>query len=202
MKSFHGVNLVRGGKLDIRWRRNAVLPLVLLALSVAMAKPARGQVKESAETGGVMLSAGGTFSGYYVGYGQRKLLGPAVFVDATSRGPFGIEAEARWLNLNETAGVHDETYLVGPRFAFKEMGQFQPYAKVLLGVGQFTFPYNYAQGSYFVVAPGAGCDFRVNRRIYLRLVDFEYQDWPQFTYGALPSYGISSGIRIHLFPSR
>ena len=202
MKSFHSVNLVRGGKLDIRWRRNAVLPLVLLALFIALAKPAVGQVKESAEAGGVMLSAGGTFSGYYVGYGQRELLGPTAFVDATSRVPLGVEAEARWLKLNETADVHDETYLIGPRFAFKELGRFQPYAKVLFGVGQFTFPYNYANGTYFVVAPGAGCDFRVNRRIYLRLADFEYQDWPQFTYGALPSYGISSGVRIRLFSSR
>jgi hypothetical protein len=202
MKSFHSVNLGRGGKLDIRGRRNAVLPLVLLALSIAVAKPALGQVKESAEVGGVMLSAGGSFSGYYVGYGQRELLGPTAFVDATSRVPLGVEAEARWLKLNETADVHDETYLIGPRFAFKELGRFQPYAKVLFGVGQFTFPYNYAHGTYFVVAPGAGCDFRVNHRIYLRLADFEYQDWPQFTYGAIPSYGISSGIRIRLFSSR
>jgi hypothetical protein len=202
LKSFHGVNLVRSGQLDIRWRRNAVLSLVLLALSVAVAKPALGQVKESAEVGGVMLSAGGTFSGYYVGYGQRTLLGPAAFVDVTTRGPLGMEAEARWLNLNETAGVHDQTYLAGPRIAIKDLGRFRPYAKVLFGVGQFTFPYNYAHGSYFVVAPGAGCDFRINHRIYLRLVDFEYQDWPQFTYGALPSYGISSGIRIRLFSSR
>lgn len=201
MKSFHGVNPVRGRKLDIRWR-NAVLPSVLLALSISMVKPARAQVQESADAGGVTLSAGGSFSAYRVGYGQRTLLGPAVFIDATTRGPLGIEAEARWLNLHETADVHDETYLVGPRFAFKPLGRFHPYAKVLFGIGQFTFPYNYAHGSYFVLAPGAGCDFHINRRIDLRLADFEYQDWPQFTYGALPSYGISSGIRIRFFSSR
>lgn len=202
MKSFHVINLVRGGRLDIRRQRNAAIPLVLLVLSIAISRPARGQVKESAEAGGMTLSAGGTFSAYYVGYGQRDLLGVAAFVDASSRGPIGIEAEARWLKFNEVADVHDETYLIGPRYAFKELGRFQPYAKVLLGSGQFTFPYNYAHGTYFVIAPGAGCDFRINRRIYLRLADFEYQDWPQFTYGALPSYGISSGIRIRLFSSR
>ena len=100
MKSFHSVNLGRGGKLDIRGRRNAVLPLMLLALSIAVAKPALGQVKESAEVGGVMLSAGGSFSGYYVGYGQRELLGPTAFVDAT---PTALRAPPLCVHVPVTA---------------------------------------------------------------------------------------------------
>ena len=30
---------------------------------------------------------------------------------------------------------------------------------------------------------GGGVDFRWTRSITLRVADFEYQDWPQFTYG-------------------
>ena len=201
MKSFHGVNLVQGGMLGIR-RRTAALSVALLAFTIAMAMPARGQVHQSADLGGVDLSAGGTFSAYYVGYGQRTLLGPSAFVDLSNKSHVGIEAEGRWLNLNETAGVHDSTYLIGPRIAFNRLGRFQPYAKVLVGVGKFTFPYDYAQGNYFVVAPGAGCDFRITRRIDVRLADFEYQNWPDFTYGELPSWGVSSGVRFHLFTTR
>jgi hypothetical protein len=199
MKSFHDVNPARGGKLDIRRLRNVIVPLALLVLSAAMARPVLGQVKESAEVGGFNLSAGGAFSDYYVGYGQRNLMGVSAFVDASPRGPLGVEAEARWLKLNETADVHAETYMGGPRFTFRHLGRFQPYAKVLFGDGQFTFPYNYAHGDYFVVAPGVGVDFRMTHRIYFRLADFEYQDWPQFTYGALPSWGVTSGVRIRIF---
>ena len=31
------------------------------------------------------------------------------------------------------------------------------------------------------------------------LPDFEYQEWPQFTYGAMNTAGISAGIRVRLF---
>jgi len=70
---------------------------------------------------------------------------------------------------------------------------------VLVGFGLFNFPYNFAHGSYLVVAPGGGVDFRLNRRFRVRLVDFEYQIWPQFTYGAMSSVGVSAGIRYRIF---
>ena len=40
---------------------------------------------------------------------------------------------------------------------------------------------------------------RINHRIRLRAVDFEYQLWPQFTFGFLSSYGVSTGIRVRIF---
>jgi hypothetical protein len=35
--------------------------------------------------------------------------------------------------------------------------------------------------------------------VRLRLIDGEYQYWPQFTFGPLSSYGISAGLRIRVF---
>jgi hypothetical protein len=185
--------------LLFRIKRKTAVLVTLAAICPGFANIAHAQVEESAQAGGLALSAGGTFSGYYVGYGQRKMVGPTAFVDFGSRSPFSIEAEARWLDLHETAGVHDETYLAGPRYAFKEVSGFRPYAKFLIGDGEFTFPYNLAHGSYFVVAPGVGVERRLSKRVYWRVVDFEYQYWSQFTYGSLPSYGISSGLRVHIF---
>jgi hypothetical protein len=74
-----------------------------------------------------------------------------------------------------------------------------PFVKVLAGIGHFEFPYRYATGNYFVIAPGAGVDFALNRRLKVRVVQLEYQSWPQFTYGNLHSYGISSGISVRIF---
>ena len=71
--------------------------------------------------------------------------------------------------------------------------------KALAGVGEFNFPYNYATGSYLVVAPGGGLDYRINRLIRIRVADFEYQLWPQFTYGSMSSFGVSTGIRVRIF---
>jgi hypothetical protein len=156
-----------------------------------------GQVAESANAGGVTLSVGGGVSGYYLQYGQIKNIGFTGFVDADSIRRFGIETEGRWLEYHSTADVHVETYLAGGRYHFN-IGRWQPYAKGLCGLGRFHFPYNYADGSYFVVAPGGGVDYRLNRHWSVR-VDGEYQYWPQFTFGAMSSGGLSVGARYFIF---
>jgi hypothetical protein len=185
MKSFH--NFVR-----------LAFAVVLLGWPLGTALTASAQAVQSADAGGPLLSVGGTASGYYLQYGQIKLLGASVFVDADTRRHFGVEAEARWLQFHQTNDVHDATYMVGPRY-YREIGRFQPYVKVLAGVGEFNFPYNYATGSYLVVAPGGGLDYRINRLIRIRVADVEYQLWPQFTYSSMSSVGVSTGIRLRIF---
>jgi hypothetical protein len=76
-----------------------------------------------------------------------------------------------------------------------------PYAKILVGGGRFDFPFNYGTGNYFVVAPGAGVDLRLGHRIQLRLVDYEYQLWPGFTFGSIHPYGVSAGISYQILGS-
>ncbi len=72
--------------------------------------------------------------------------------------------------------------------------------KLLVGNGNFYFPYNYAKGSYFVLAPGAGIDMQVGHsKFILRLIDVEYQDWPQFSFGPMHSYGVSTGISYRFY---
>jgi NHL repeat len=64
----------------------------------------------------------------------------------------------------------------------------------LAGLGLFNFTYNYAHGSYLVVAPGAGMDYRLSPRWTVR-VDGEYQYWPQFTFAPTSSAGVSVGVK-------
>jgi hypothetical protein len=55
-------------------------------------------------------------------------------------------------------------------------------------------------GSYFVVAPAAGLDWHLHEsRWNVRVLDFEYQLWPRFTYGELHPYGLSAGISFEVF---
>ena len=66
--------------------------------------------------------------------------------------------------------------------------------------GKFHYPYNYAEGSYFVLAPGAGLDVKIGQSRYsVRVIDFEYQSWPNFTYGGLNPYGVSAGVTVRIF---
>ena len=170
---------------------------LMLLFFLPSARPASGQSRESATAGGISLWAGAGASGYYLQYGERKNLGITGFVDADAVNHFGVEAEGRWLEWRQVASVHAETYLIGPRYHFN-VGRFQPYAKGLVGLGEFNFPYNLATGSSTDVAAGGGADYRLSRRWSVRARDFEYQYWPQFHYGAMSSAGITTGIRYRI----
>jgi hypothetical protein len=172
----------------------------LMAILIGGIAPSlsRAQVAAPGDQGGAILSAGAMGSGYTLQYGQRKMAGIAGFIDLDTKRRFGIEAEGRWLEYHQTANVHAETYSIGGRYHF-DLGRFEPYAKGLVGFGDFNFPYNYASGRYLVVTAGGGLDFRWTRRIYVRAIDFEYQDWPLFTYGNMNSFGVNAGLRVRIF---
>jgi hypothetical protein len=194
-----------GGTLGLRLRRSAFCVVALWAVCLGMSLLAHAQAVPAADAGGMRLSAGGAVSGYQLGYGQVKILGASAFVDADTLRHFGFEGEARWLDFhlpaNQKGPAADETastYLAGLRYS-RYFGRFQPYAKGLVGIGRFNYPYNLATETDLVVAPGGGVDFRITRRVRWRAVDFEYQLWPQFNYGQMSSYGLSSGIRVKIF---
>lgn len=186
------------GELGSRFRFVSLLNATLLALCFGWTFTASSQAARPLNSGTLSLSAGATASGYYVEYGKRTLIGLTGFADADIRRHLGAEAEARWLVFHQTENVHAATYLIGPRYRMN-FGRFQAYAKGLAGVGEFNFNFNNGHGSYLVAAPGGGIEYRLNPRIQLRLADVEYQFWPKFTGGAMTSYGISSGVRIHIF---
>lgn len=157
------------------------------------------QAKYTATGPGTYIQLGVAASGFQADYGQHHVYGGSVFLDANLSRRVGLEAEVRRLSVHTDEDVRESTYLIGPRISTNRRN-FRPYVKVLAGRGQFTFPYHYAQGSYLVIAPGAGLDWRLPRtRISIRVLDFEYQMWPQFSYGAIHPYGISSGISVRVF---
>jgi len=174
-----------------KWRRGyATLAAAGAVVCLGMAGTASGQVVAAGDKGGFTVSAGATASGFTLQYGERKMLGIAGFADVDTRRRIGVEAEGRWLEFNQLANVHAETYSIGPRYHMN-FHSFQPYAKGLIGFGNFNFPYNYATGRYMVVTMGGGVDYHLRKRIYIRAADFEYQMWPQFTYGNMTSMGVS-----------
>ncbi len=168
------------------------------AVLLIAAIPARAQAMPAADGPGSYIQVGGSASLYQIDYGQRNLGGGAVFIDANLYRRIGIEAEGRTLRINQDSGAHETTYLVGPRFSLMQ-SRFRSYAKFLFGRGEFYYPFHYAQGSYFVVAPGVGVDWQMAKRLTVRLIDIEFQRWPSFTFGPLQPYGISSGIAVRLF---
>lgn len=145
----------------------------------------------------IRVGVGGSF--YQADYGQRVLGGGMVFIDAHPTWRYGIEAEARFLRFHTSENVTETNYFAGPQVVLLP-GKIRPYVKFLVGAGKIDFPFHYAQGTYFAYAPGAGIDYRINDRLSLRMIDFEYQTWPQFNYGKLQPYGVSFGLSIRVDP--
>ena len=59
-------------------------------------------------------------------------------------------------------------------------------------------PYRYAHGGFLTYVAGTGLDLALSDRLSVRVIDLEYQRWPQFTYGALSPYGVSAGLSVRL----
>lgn len=178
----------------------ALLCSLILAGLLFGAPQAHAQSPESATGDWSSLWVGGSFSATRLQYGQHWVEGGGVFVDGNFNWRFGIEGEANWAALHQLSGTHATTYLVGPRYQFNAFHDYRlrPYVKFLAGDGEFTFPYNYAHGSYFVIAPGGGVDYWLNSRFRLRLADVEYQYWPGFTYGSSSNLSVSVGVRYRI----
>ncbi len=182
-------------------KRTWILCALLLGGLFGGLLPARAQSPEAAIGGDQRLTVGGDVNATYLGYGKRWIGGAGASVDANFNWRLGVEGEANFTFYREQADTHATTYLVGPRYQLNALGsryRYRPYVKFLVGDGEFNFPYNYGHGSYFVMAPGAGIDYRLGYHWRLRLVDFEYQYWPQFSFGAVSNYSFTTGVRYNI----
>ena len=141
---------------------------------------------------------GTTYSLFESGYGQQKVQGPGAYVDINPIRAVGIEAEGRWLKQSRSPSMSESTYLVGPRVQLRR-GPYTPYVKTLVGLNYFGFPYDTARGRYFAIAPGAGVNLMLGNVLKIRLIDVEYQQLPQFTFGTISPYGISFGVSYRVF---
>ncbi len=185
----------------MRHRGFGLTLVIVVAALLRVAPRAAAQALPTATGPGGHVSVGVFASGFESDYGLRRIGGYGAYADYSPTWRMGAEAEYRTLHLHEEAQVSQTTYLAGPKIGLSSRS-LAPYVKVLGGLGVFHFPYRYADGHYFVVAPGAGLEWRIaDGRARLRLIDFEYQSWPQFTYGSLHPYGISAGVSIRLWKS-
>jgi opacity protein-like surface antigen len=172
---------------------------VLIALH-AFCYAARAQNIPTAIGPGSYVAVGGELSAFQVDYGQRVVEGATLFADVNPTWRIGFEAEARYLHFNTFENVTETNYFAGPRIMLRP-GPIRPYVKFLVGAGKITLPVRFAEGTFLAYAPGAGVDYILNDRWTVRVVDLEYQIWPDFTFGQLHPYGISAGISFHLNPA-
>jgi Outer membrane protein beta-barrel domain len=200
MRFIHNSGLWQVQKTGIDLRVSAFIALLAPALLVASAGVAHAQTTPAGNRGVLQVSVGATGSFDSIQYGSRQMYGAGAFVDAESTGHFGLEAEGRWIEFpSQNDNVHAETYSIGGRWHWVITNHWQPYAKALIGFGSFNYAYGLGQDHDLVVTAGGGMEFRATHRIYFRVADFEYQDWPEAHYSNLIPFNISAGLKVRIF---
>ena len=136
-------------------------------------------------------------STYQSDYGKNKLSGFVLYSDVNFTWRLGMETTIRRSTYGHKQDVVESSYLAGLRLTLLP-GRIQPFVKLSAGRGDITFPYKFATGQYFVWASGAGVEIRATPRVSVRLADFEYENWPKFSYGAIHPYGLTMGVSYRL----
>jgi opacity protein-like surface antigen len=185
--------------------KRSLVFLFLSSLLAAGALSARAQVVPAAYGRQFSVTAGGMFSVFqpdYAGGGvaqtsPNRLYGVGRFTRWVQ-----FEAEGRWLRFNQLDNINQSNYLIGPRLPIHKLHFWRatPYAKALIGLGDMNFEFNEASGRFTDIAYGGGLDWKVNRKISVRAVDFEYQQWPKWINNEqLFPYGVSVGVGYKIF---
>jgi hypothetical protein len=167
----------------------------------AAAVSARAQVAPAATSRTLSINAGGlgsVFQPDYAGNGiaqtsPNRLYGFGAYADVHFSRWVQIEAEARWLHYNQYLGINENNYLIGPRIPIHDFRGWTPYGKVLFGFGSGSF----VNGRAGDIAFGGGVDYRLTRKLTLRVLDLEYQRWSVTP--TLWPYGGSAGISYRVY---
>jgi len=187
------------------------LTLVLFCVVLLLAPfSARAQVAPSAYKRSLTISAGGEASVFqpdYAGNGYaetapNRLYGIGAYIDARFSRWVQIEGEGRWLHFNEYRGPNNEspgigqnTYMIGPRVPIIDFHRWEPYGKFLFGWGSGTN--GWLSGRATAWAYGGGVEYQWKKRITVRPFDFEYQQWRVTP--TLRPYGASAGLSYVFF---
>lgn len=179
---------------------------LLLCACFAAPLSAHAQVAPAATGRQLRLNAGAEFSNYQPDFtgaaavaqsSPQRLDGIGVYIDADFTRWVQIEAEGRWLHWNpytQFGAITQNTYMIGPRVPIVEdLKGFTPYGKILIGWGSGPF----LTGRTTAWAYGGGTDFQLSRKISLRCIDFEYQDW--VVQPTLHPWGLSAGLSYRIF---
>jgi len=130
---------------------------------------------------------------------SQPLFGAGAYVDVKLSRWVQLEAEGRWQRFNESAGIYQDNYLIGPRYPVYRLGRSKLYVKALAGYSKMNFDVYGDHGKFTDLAFGGGVDVKLTKRLSFRAVDFEYQYWPQWGNSTISPYGASMGIGYKIF---
>ncbi|WP_263419398.1 porin family protein [Terriglobus albidus] len=175
----------------------------LALLSLAVALPAVHAQSVYTASRKADLQAGGGYSIAKPDTMPNKFKGFYLYFDLDFKHHLGIEGEFRKVNQDDPGKEYEKTYEIGPRYyrTYKD-GLFRPYIKGMYGRGVYNFQdpgtnVAIANLAYNIMAAGGGLDIRANRRINVRVFDYEYQNWFGYPPHGITPQVVSFGVAYH-----
>jgi hypothetical protein len=174
-------------------------------LILPAANSASAQVNPAATREGMSIHVGGEASAFqpdYSGNGiaqtsPNRLYGVGAYFDVHLSRWLQIAGEGRWLRFNENQGIGQNTYMIGPKVPVWEFHRWVPYGKGMVGWGSGP---GWLSGRATTIAYGGGMEYRLSKRITIRVFDFQEEYWR--TIPTLHPYGASAGISYRVFGGR
>ena len=171
-----------------------VIARLALALLLGGASILHAQATSTASRAGD-LQIGVGFSTAKPDYGTQSFQGVTAYVDFNRHSHFGLEALFHQVSSTNSNQSYQRTYEVGGRY-FRTYGPLVPYIKVMIGRGDFNYPFGQTDLSYNLYAGALGVDYELGPHIRLR-ADYELQSWYGFPNEALTPQILSVAIAYH-----
>lgn len=165
-----------------------------LALLLGGASILHAQATSTASRAGD-LQIGVGFSTAKPDYDPQSFQGFTAYVDFTRRSYLGLEAEFHQVSSTNSNQSFQRTYEVGGRY-FRTYGPLMPYLKVMIGRGDFNYPFGQTDLSYNLYAGAIGLDYQLSTHLRLR-ADYELQSWYNFPNEALTPQIVSLAVAYH-----
>ena len=129
------------------------------------------------------------------GYGQQTFQGVGAYANLDFTLHLGLEAEFHQINSTSSDQSYQRTYAIGGRY-FRTYGPLVPYAKAMIGRGDFNYPFGATNLGYNLFAGGVGADIKLGT--YLRVRgEYEFQKWSSFPNGGLTPGIFTLGVAYH-----
>ena len=139
------------------------------------------------------IQAGGGAAIISPDYTEGNVIGFSGWADYDFSKYVGVEFSTHLGEFITPGDLTENSYLIGPRLTYRRH-KFTFYGKALVGRATITNQDLNQSSSFNVIAFGGGVEYRILRKINIRLIDFEQQQWPDFKPNALSPTAATIGV--------
>ncbi len=171
--------------------------ILAFASLLALVPSLRGQAVYTASRS-TSIQAGAGLLYLSPDYTNESIKGLSVWADYDFHKYLGVEVSYHDGSIITPADIAENSYMIGPRFLYRKR-RFTGAAKFLFGRASIINQQYNLSTAYNAYAFGATLEYRLKRKINIRVIDIESQKWPDFEPHTLTPLAITVGASYVIF---